>query len=131
MRRGRARLVAWSFAALASGLWSCGGAPDDVEEHPFPPVGEADAHLPIGDRVGIAHQLVWGDEPMQKLRREAQLGRLRALGVRHIRTDFTWHRLENVPGVWDFSALDPVVRDARAAGISILAVACYGNPIYP
>lgn len=127
----RTRLPAWVMVmAAAAALSSCAPA-SEIPEHPFPVVGEADALPPIGERVGFAHQLVWGDEPAQKARRESQLARLRSLGVQHVRMDFTWHRLEKKPGEWDLSALDAVVRDAQAAGIAILAVACYGNPIYP
>jgi hypothetical protein len=45
--------------------------------------------------------------------------------------DFLWHKLERAPGVWDFSALDAAVVNARQHGIGILAVAAYSNPIYP
>lgn len=96
----------------------------------FPRVADDARGEPIADRVGIAHQLVWGTAADQRSAREAQIAKLLALGIRHVRMDFSWHALEKSKGSWSFAALDAVVDDAHAASIELLAMAGYGNPLY-
>ncbi|MBI3072163.1 MAG: beta-galactosidase [Deltaproteobacteria bacterium] len=96
----------------------------------FPLVPDADSLDPIGNRLGVAMQLTWGTGSREAAARAAELMRLRATGLRRIRIDFSWHRLETTRGVWDFSGLDAVVNDATQAGVAILGLLAYGNPLY-
>ena len=51
-------------------------------------------------------------------------------GVRVIRMDLYWGWVESTPGVYDFSAYDPFVKNATDAGISILFILDYQNNNY-
>jgi hypothetical protein len=82
---------------------------------------------PLGERVGISAQLPWGADPA----RAQKLGKLQSLGIHRMRTDFWWHQLETTAGQFDFSALDPAVDDALAAGVTLLPILDYGNHLYP
>ena len=50
------------------------------------------------------------------------------LGVTSLRGGLHWHRIEPVPGEFDFSAYEPVVDDLLAMGVEPLALLAYGNP---
>src|SRR5205807_1381872 len=56
--------------------------------------------------------------------------RLAAAGVRLIRFDMLWSQVERRRGGFDFSALDARVSAAQAAGLEVLAILDYGNPLY-
>jgi hypothetical protein len=114
------------LSAVAALLCSCKDSGP-----PFLDIPPDDGLPALGDRVGVSFQLAWGTAPEQAAARARQLDRLSSLGVRRLRLDFTWHRLEKAPGSWDFSPFDPVVEEASAAGLSLLAIAAYGNPVYP
>lgn len=73
--------------------------------------------------VSVAFQLFGAD-------RETALDRLAAAGVKAIRQDFLWQRIEPTPGVYDFSYEDDLVDAAAAHGIEVLAILAYGNPLY-
>src|SRR5690606_1471302 len=113
-RPGRCVLASLVLLLSTSGP-SCGSSAGDAPRS-FPAIGDPAALPALSERVGMAHQLVWGDEPAAKARRDGQLARLRSIGIRNVRMDFVWHWLEKSPGEWDFSELDPVVRDATDAG---------------
>lgn len=55
---------------------------------------------------------------------------IRATGVRWVRTDFNWAATERSPGVYDFSAYDPLVAQLDAAGLRALFILDYTNPLY-
>ena len=55
---------------------------------------------------------------------------LRATGVRWVRTDFNWAATEGSPGVYDFSAYDPLVAQLESAGLRALFILDYTNPLY-
>ncbi|MEA2482266.1 MAG: polysaccharide biosynthesis protein PslG [Thermoleophilaceae bacterium] len=54
--------------------------------------------------------------------RQAQLGMESRVGVETVRQPLEWSRVERSPGVYDFSAYDPFVADAAAAGLTVLPV---------
>ena len=92
----------------------------------LPAIPQADGLPALGDRVGIAGPIGWGADP-----RAQTIAKLQSLHVKHLRTDFWWHRLETTAGQFDFSALDSVVADTQAAGITLLPILDYGNGLYP
>lgn len=110
---------------------SCSSARSVDRVASFPVLNAADQGPPIADRVGMAQQLVWGTDASARAERAGQLARLASIGVRLERINFTWHKLEPKPNNFDFAGLDAVVDDATAAGVRLIAVACYGNPAYP
>ncbi len=99
--------------------------------HPFPGITSDDGGPTLADRVGLAGGLPWGDSAQAKAERATELGRMKSLGLHRMRLDLTWSQIETAPGQFDFSGLDPAVRDASQAGISLLGILDYGNHIYP
>jgi hypothetical protein len=61
---------------------------------------------------------------------EQALARLAAAGVTRIRNDLDWAGVETTPGVYDFSAIDPLVEAADNAGLRLLFILDYGNALY-
>ena len=109
-RRCKAALL---FAAVLLGVVPLSaGASDGLE-------GAGD---PI-PAIAVAFQLFGAD-------RESALARLAAAGVKVIRQDFLWQRIEPEPGVYDFSYEDALVDAAAEHGIEVLAILAYGNPLY-
>lgn len=51
-------------------------------------------------------------------------------GFRYLRTDLKWNVVETTTGVYDFSAYDNYVANATAAGLKILFILDYRNPLY-
>ena len=50
------------------------------------------------------------------------------LGVTSIRGGVHWHRVEQTPGTFDFSAFDPVIDELLTIGVEPLSLLAYGNP---
>jgi hypothetical protein len=80
-----------------------------------PPGRATQVSRPIG---GIA---AGGVEPWNP-RRPADYAAMRTAGLTWLRTDLDWRFLEPVRGEWHFSLYDPVVRDAKAAGLRGLGI---------
>lgn len=74
--------------------------------------------------VGSAFTLLGAYTP------EQALDNLAAAGVRAIRQDFLWQRIEPYPREYDFAAEDALVDAAAARGIEVIAILAYGNPLY-
>lgn len=119
------------LASLEPGYYAVtliGAAPDEQSETPFVVLPAQDAGgAPIaaaGSRFGIGiHAL--DDENI------AQLGVLRQIGLTHVRFDLEWNQVEQVAGVYDFDSYYGRLRTAlQAAGVVILPVAAYRNPLY-
>lgn len=53
---------------------------------------------------------------------EQQYRMLKQIGVKYVRTDFDWNRLEKASGEWDFSNLDSAVAKAVKHGMTILPI---------
>lgn len=51
-------------------------------------------------------------------------------GVRWVRRDLSWTKVEAVPGTFDFTSTDAVVDAELAMGIEVLAILDYGHPDY-
>jgi hypothetical protein len=114
--RRRRRLAAVLLGAVAPGTLLASGSVDPSQQG----LEGAGTAIPV---VSVAFQLFGAD-------RETALDRLAAAGVKAIRQDFLWQRIEPAPGVYDFSYEDDLVAAAAAHGIEVLAILAYGNPLY-
>lgn len=79
----------------------------------------APSALPLREIVGFAVPNGVGD---------VDAARLASLGVRWIRRDLYWHVVEPARGQRDFSAYEPAVDAALAAGVRTLPILAYGDP---
>ncbi len=53
-----------------------------------------------------------------------------AAGFRYLRTDLKWQLIEKQAGIYDFSAYDTYVANATTAGLKIVFIFDYANPLY-
>jgi hypothetical protein len=53
-----------------------------------------------------------------------------AAGARSVRIEFLWNYIEKSPGKFDWAAVDETVRQYDAAGLDVLGILDYNNPIY-
>lgn len=77
------------------------------------------------DRVPIGCSPGFGiiDQPLDDLRRD--LAGMAGLGLRRLRIDLCWDRIEPEPGRWAWEDTDRVLTEARAAGIEVLGILDY------
>lgn len=54
----------------------------------------------------------------------------REAGFRFVRTDLFWDRVEKMRGVYDFSAYDRLLADAKSLGLDVLFIFAYTNPLH-
>jgi polysaccharide biosynthesis protein PslG len=82
----------------------------------------------LGRTIGVNTHYGGPREPLDA----AALARLRAAGVALVRNDLDWAAVERTPGVYDFtgSGIDAVVAAAETAGLRVLFILDYGNPIH-
>jgi polysaccharide biosynthesis protein PslG len=96
--RGARRLLALLLVVAVSGL--------------VPPLARgADPELPYGINTHLPSSTV--------------LDLVRDAGISWIRVDFNWFMMEPARGVYDWSATDAVVSDARARGLNVFATLAY------
>ena len=62
--------------------------------------------------------------------RPGEMDLLKATGVGRVRMDASWHRVEKERGVYDFSALDGLMRELDAQGLRAMLILNYGNALY-
>lgn len=62
--------------------------------------------------------------------RPETLDEIRGLGFRAVRRGFIWESIEKKKGVYDFSAYDPLLADARKRGLRVLGCIAFGNKLY-
>jgi polysaccharide biosynthesis protein PslG len=88
---------------------------------------------PLVDRVGVSvPPLTLSNETAAtKQARIGMMDRVASVGLRHIRGDLQWSRIEKVRGQFDFSGVDAVLADADARGLHLLAMLGFGNALYP
>lgn len=97
-----------------------GGAP---ATWPFAPGGR-----PLADRLCMAQGLAEGAGAEADAIRARQRELLAAAGVRAIRLDLRWARVEPERGAFDFSRVDPMIDAAVDADLDVLAILAYGVP---
>jgi polysaccharide biosynthesis protein PslG len=61
---------------------------------------------------------------------ERQLDRMAEVGIRSVRPDFTWSKIERPQGVYDWSLNDKVAASMSAHGMRLIFILAYGNPLY-
>ncbi len=120
-----------SIGLCFSLLLACGGGSGHRDSAAFPALPAPDDGSPVAERLGVSMGVAWGADPDAVASRVAAFAKLHELGIHRVRTDFTWHSIEREKGVFDYSALDAMVDDASHAGIELLAIADYSNPLYP
>src|SRR5688572_24511433 len=74
-------------------------------------------------RIGLNTHLQAAGDPLRP-----QLAEMRAGGVRWIREDFLWSRIEPQPGRFDWSASDALMAAAAAEGVDVLGILDYSAP---
>jgi hypothetical protein len=62
--------------------------------------------------------------------RPGEMKLLAASGLRWVRMDFTWSRIEKAKGQYDFTAYDRLISTLEASHICPLFILDYGNPLY-
>lgn len=60
----------------------------------------------------------------------AHLQKAKEAGFRFVRTDLFWNRIEHAPGVYDFSAYDRLLADAKSLGLNVLFIFAYTNDLH-
>lgn len=95
-----------------------GGAPASFVPRP--------GGTPLAERLCLAQGLAHG-VGLDALRAR-QIELLSATGARVVRLDFRWADVEPERGRFDFTAYDPMVEAAEAAGLEVLALLGYGVP---
>lgn len=94
------------------------------------PEAPSDDVLSVDDRLCLAWYPSYGDDDEAKAARARDLALLDELGVRRVRTDVYWHRIEAERGRYDVGYLDAALDDMSAAGVSLLGILAYSNPLY-
>jgi polysaccharide biosynthesis protein PslG len=82
----------------------------------------------LGERLCLAGGLNRGAGAESDAIRARQIELLLAAGAAAVRIDFHWSVIEPERGAFDFSALDPPVDAAVAAGIELIGIIAYGVP---
>jgi polysaccharide biosynthesis protein PslG len=75
----------------------------------------------VADRVGVSSHFFWlgrGDAV-------SRMGQLRAAGVRWLRDDFNWDRIQPTPGQFDWARTDNLMAAASETGMQVLGVLTY------
>ena len=97
--------------------------PDATPVAPFKP-----ADLTLGQQACVAAGLSTGSSASSEASRQLDLSRLKSAGIKMMRTDFLWHRVEKTKGTFDFSGYDRRVSAAVVAKVDHIAMLGYGNP---
>ncbi|MBN2308093.1 MAG: cellulase family glycosylhydrolase [Candidatus Hydrogenedentes bacterium] len=86
----------------------------------WPPVSlERPARVEVGEPAGVCHA--------GYSRSDEEYANLDAMGVRMMRIDFHWHRIQKDAETWDFSNFDSYVDAAQKHGVKVLALLVFDN----
>ena len=110
------RRIAFLCLLLSTAAWAgqVGGLPCRGVDPPL--------RRPLADVIGVNTHYGTDVDP--------GLDRFAAAGLRLVRNDLTWSRIERVPGQYDFSGPDRVVAALEQRGIHIIFILDYGNSLY-
>jgi hypothetical protein len=117
------------LVCVTSSTLSCSYGDDETR---LPPIANGQGPELI-DRVGVAvPPLTLVAESAETARaRRAIMNRVASVGLRHIRGDVQWARIERQRDAFDWTGLDAVISDASSRNLRLLAYVAYGNPLYP
>jgi hypothetical protein len=99
-----------------------------------PPSTLADAGLPapdaplVGDILCLSMHLPLGDSDEDRIERARQLDHVEALGVRMVRRDVHWHKVEPAPGELHWDQVEAGITEIHTRGLELLALLAYGVP---
>ena len=82
----------------------------------------------VGDILCLSVHVPLGDSADDVAERTRQLDHVEALGVRMIRRDFLWHRLEPNPDELHWEGVDPGGNEILDRGLTIIPILAYGVP---
>jgi len=103
---------------------ACTAPPRALGGRPRPALG---APL-VGDLLCLSMHFPLGDSAADLAERTRRLDHAEALGVRKVRRDIHWHKLEPVPNELHWERFDPGVQDVQARGLELIALLVYGVP---
>ncbi len=86
------------------------------------PLTRSPSTVALQDIVGLSSHPALGADPGAVAERVFEWKAMKQLGIHRVRTDFRFATVEPQPGVWDFSAYDPLVTEAAANGVNLLAL---------
>ncbi|WP_334181870.1 hypothetical protein [Novosphingobium sp.] len=119
--RRRARRARLRNGMLAGVLLLCPGALlAALLLQPAAVRSESHVAAPVGQVVGIAGNNLT----------PADLDRVAGLGLRYVRSDFSWAGTERKPGTYDFGTYLEFAREVHARGMRPLFILDYGNPVH-
>ena len=111
------KLTAWVLSALI--LSACESSKPELP----PPEG-----VEVSPSICLAAALATGSGESSQARRDFRAAAAAAAGVKHLRWEFPWERIEPSPGEFDFSGYDRAVDRAAQEGIEWIGLLSYGNP---
>ena len=76
----------------------------------------------------IGESLCVAGVPRRGALQESAPQHLSELGVKKVRMDILWHKVEKEKGAFDFSSQDSALRPYLDAGFDVLGLLCYGTP---
>ena len=63
--------------------------------------------------------------------RDREFALMKEAGIGWVRSDFLWRDIEPRSGQFSFEKFDILMESAEKAGIEVLPILCYDNPVYP
>lgn len=111
------KLSAWILSGILISACS-----DSTTE--LPPPGGVD----VSQSICLAAALATGTGEANDARRDFRATAAAAAGVKYLRWEFAWERIEPNPGEFDFSGYDRAVDRAAEEGIGWIGLLSYGNP---
>jgi len=102
------------------------GGGDDAGDGGIVEVPRRPSNLTLKQIVGLSSHPRLGSDAAAVAERAFEWSKMAELGIQEMRTDFTWATIEPQRGSFDFSQYDPLVTDAQAHNVYLLAVLDYG-----
>jgi hypothetical protein len=115
-------LIITCLVAVAA-AFSCSEDDDDWGSSSSPLV-----RGPLSEMVGLASHLSTGSSEAEQASRTYELTMDHMAGIKYLRRDFHWHRIEPSRGNFDYSEYDTIVTEAEAWGIKFIGLLCFGAP---